>query len=878
MRFTGDLGKSFQTRDQNGHLVDPASTMRHMGEARKLVGELLDRINGPGLNGYGNMVQRKRLSDGTWISAYVRMIPGTLPIIRTRIENAIGGYGMKQSTSYIFFAATWRPEGFVLTPRSADAPKGWGAPRRDSVTGEKINAPYGTVLDGEHEHFAEALNVVIINRFENNKYLDHPAHIVGLEDALKDLGLTELPENPRLRALVEGKISKANYGFYVPWMTFYEPVNDDFVASFAFWDEAKTWNAETNNTLEYCTLPGLNEGVTPYKPIALDEAHKPKWRQFAEDGSDLIYEEEKTSWFAHWPEELLYDTDAQETTFQLTNYARTSLGLHELIRPIRGFGSNSRATICEIARAKNLDHDLLDGFRPGLEVTKARLYATGSVFAFGENLVAIGLPNPTTTYLAERVVDSWVNSPTHYAVMTDDKWEEGPENTALDVFYAPSVTLDASQYAGPEDEFPMTVSVGCESMQRFDSYNPWIVSYFLAIPVKGHPLSLRAAQAPIFVHPTLASSYFAYRGHRYRVKTATWPDTNTTPYCVLGGTVVVDAGGHEWFRVVVARPALTESEYAADAPLLLVCTMPVACTLSSHGGTSSTITLDPYLWTIESTLTARQLSPSRTIQYGNPASVCTFNLDGSEGVMTWAVNYGGQYVPANSLGGTTFNYDAPVEALLTVQIQDGIAAFDAQVLGDELPVAGGYSLYPSYLGDAQAAITCTYDYLFEVHLYETITLPDTTVHQTSLCTTSSCVLLDFLYLDPLTSDRVVCRRTYTNPTGFTIEILVNDVVVATYENASLAFQGVPAPHAVRMIIQNLNNNYAYLTVYRPYSIECQFVRYKDEYICEVVFYGHQYMEPIDADGDHYIVTSPGIDLAALTGISGLTSILPLGVV
>lgn len=91
MRFTGDVAKSFSARNQAGQSVDPARSMQYMGEARKLVGMLVERINGPGLNGYGSMSDRRFMADGTLIRAYVRMIPGTLPIIRTWIESPTRG-------------------------------------------------------------------------------------------------------------------------------------------------------------------------------------------------------------------------------------------------------------------------------------------------------------------------------------------------------------------------------------------------------------------------------------------------------------------------------------------------------------------------------------------------------------------------------------------------------------------------------------------------------------------------------------------------------------------------------------------------------------------------------------------------------------------
>lgn len=125
MRFTGDVAKSFSARNQAGQSVDPARSMQYMGEARKLVGMLVERINGPGLNGYGSMSDRRFMADGTLIRAYVRMIPGTLPIIRTWIESPVGG-GRKLTTQ--LYAVAFMP--IYLDSITIDSSDGFSADLR----------------------------------------------------------------------------------------------------------------------------------------------------------------------------------------------------------------------------------------------------------------------------------------------------------------------------------------------------------------------------------------------------------------------------------------------------------------------------------------------------------------------------------------------------------------------------------------------------------------------------------------------------------------------------------------------------------------------------------------------------------------------------
>jgi hypothetical protein len=66
------------------------------------------------------------------------------------------------------------------------------------------------------------------------------------------------------------------------------------------------------------------------------------------------------------------------------------------------------------------------------------------------------------------------------------------------------------------------------------------------------------------------------------------------------------------------------------------------------------------------------------------------------------------------------------------------------------------------------------------------------------------------------------------------------------------------------------------------DIRCEFVRYKDQYVCEIIVYRlwvcayNMFIDVNDpVNGDHYIYTS--LDLEAVTGVSDITSVLPLGV-
>jgi hypothetical protein len=228
----------------------------------------------------------------------------------------------------------------------------------------------------------------------------------------------------------------------VYWPVFFEP-NDEF------------WEIDKNR-VNWIDNPGIDFFDTRLKIKNFGKIEKndkgeiigdiPN-RQFDNSGISLIYEIEQTGWFVHWPEELLYDTDAGEAIFKETNRYRFILNRDPLHREIRGHASLARMIVSEVQRAEVMFHNDEVMFRKGYGTVENRFYAAGVNDAGGgENLVHGDYSLDTEGGIAAAL--GWRNSPPHYANMIDDLWKTS--STSLDVFGGPSVKLreygiDASQ-------------------------------------------------------------------------------------------------------------------------------------------------------------------------------------------------------------------------------------------------------------------------------------------------------------------------------------------------------------------------------------------------------------------------------------------------
>jgi hypothetical protein len=336
-----------------------------------------------------------------------------------------------------FLLLAWIPEGIALTPRSASAEFGYGFPKREPGTleeennvqyfvgGEKINPPFGTRIESKEN---ECVSQVLINRFENNKYLDKKGFIKGFDADEQEKIDKKLPEeNPRLRERIEDSAPSRLPVVYAP--LFYTPADIDN----SFWELDE-------NRINWIDEPGYNLGRVSkkFKPKKMPELDDEgaiigeiPLRQFDETGVSLIYEEESENWFCHWPEELLYLNDAQEAIFLLTNKYRSDVGKSSLCREIRGYVGLSRMVISEMQRAKIMYHHSTN-YREGYYRTEDRSMNGGANnWTVGENLYFSSLSG-VDVLAGARAAIWWKNSPYHYANIISDNWDI-PGSTSLDV-------------------------------------------------------------------------------------------------------------------------------------------------------------------------------------------------------------------------------------------------------------------------------------------------------------------------------------------------------------------------------------------------------------------------------------------------------------
>lgn len=353
-----------------------------------------------------------------------------------RVENYLESrlskvYIRSAPAGFPFLAVTWEPEGIVLTPRTEAAPYGYGFPKRDAITGAKINPPFGTLLTED----TEALNQVLINRYPNNKYLDRFEYISGIpEERFTKLKLPET--NPRLRdslavGIEEGRLK------VVYWPLHYEPTAIDD----PFWTLSE-------NRINWPDVPGTNRWTGGYNfktfpPPETDEGELvgdlPN-RQFDDVRDSLIFETETEQWYCHWPEELLYDNDAFEAIFQETNRYRSLVGREPLHRELRGYANMGRMILSEMQRARVMFHDNEELYRPGYGTVFYRgLNAAVTFSGIAENLLTGPSSGTFSWDFGVEVALGWRNSPLHYANMIEESWKTS--TTSLDVFGNSSVSI-----------------------------------------------------------------------------------------------------------------------------------------------------------------------------------------------------------------------------------------------------------------------------------------------------------------------------------------------------------------------------------------------------------------------------------------------------
>ena len=694
------------------------------GTARLLVQQCINEIKYRG--GWGQACRQLALRDGTIVKAIViQNIRGFEPIVRVEVFAPHGAPGEEPPITYLWLATVWKPEGLVITPSNSSAKAGWGFPKRDRLTGELINPPYGTPIredstaTGSGNRYGSC-NQVILNKFANNKYLDHPDFISGLPEGFV------LPDNPRLRASLEEPLPQGGLGFYVTWPAAYEPVD---VARLG--ESVSVWEAVRGKAFD--DRPGYRLGLLPYFPTSV--------YQLDDNGEDLLYESETATWYAHWPEELLYDTDAAEVVFQFTNESRLAAGVDPLSRHIRGFHDPGVLLANEVYLSKVMAHEDDEAFRPGRADPNDRF---GSYMRMlGENN-AMAVGEFYGRAIGESLVEQWRNSPGHYSNMVHEAWSNPLGHLAVTT--RPDVSINRwhltnEDAPGEEAAFTGTLAVATHYAPRnntkptpireLDAGSGGFVAAGLLYNLHNQgrvgwsrPYPGTFVSYPALEETKLGRDCVYFRNRKYRVSIPEI-DPDLDIRSVVVGASAFEDGGLLWLRAVlcvVIRSIDSSSGFPVPKDVqtaeLRCLKWPVRATENLDTDSEETTDVEFTPWIVESMLplavfpdvlstdTLRNAAPAVAGALAFTSTPCVFLPDGSEGRFTYPIlrlsNAGEFIYPEYPVKLEESNIDEAPNAtplfwtLAEIEVVNGQLALRREILGPELVMDIEYECEPDY--------------------------------------------------------------------------------------------------------------------------------------------------------------------------------------
>lgn len=354
----------------------------------------------------------------------------------------------------------WQPEGLLLTPTQfnfGSDPTTIGLPMRDTAD------PLGTPLleytqNGKYPQ-------ILINKYQNNKYLDDVAYMSGLPEDILEQNL-QPSRNPRLNAQYpHAEDSNIPFDEEPGQIRWEYGVIAGSPASYRTPDEGEEITLESVYEFDYTFEPlqgGIFELQSLEFSIGADTYPAIISRKIAEP--EEISEPESEDWYVHRPEELLYEFAIQEGIYQRTNFFRTEEGVADpdnqpFLRSLRGAAPAGYWGCYEIgtSEAKYWGHSHPD-FRPGLRTAGGRNAAsTGQEFGANsannpcENAAATIPVGANALEKGEFVTQLWRDSPGHYAVIIDTLFEPDNRATSVDIDFSTRLldgtSLDVGAYS-----------------------------------------------------------------------------------------------------------------------------------------------------------------------------------------------------------------------------------------------------------------------------------------------------------------------------------------------------------------------------------------------------------------------------------------------
>ena len=521
---------------------DYAQASRQIPRARTLLGALWSRDKEIG-GLYQSNISRQ-FPDGVYIEVgYIADQPYAL-IDVTREGEA------PPEPDPTLLLTRWEPRGLILTPKTEEAPDGWGLPLRDPLTAALPESPTTGALGG-------SLPQRLLNRDPNNRHFDDPRYLTG-----------NVP--PKLQAIAGGfadfrrRVSYAapsdTYGImHVSWVLHSTSASySDPQAGETYFDVAAT-----------AVEPGIYVGAfnAELGVYSVGELVVPQ--------SDLD-EVTTEAWHAHRAEDLLYHSQTQESLFLRTNEVRVSAGQDRVYRAVRGDADPAMlgAVTVGSSPAESFAHSN-PAFPPGYRTAAGRL-----INAVGFSLGSAGEDNPAenlqtytagslaalgTSELGLEIAEAWIDSPYHYANMINTSWTEsdfpyhswepqGTRGAAMYVqFYYPAEFTN--QWVETAGTTWVTEPVSAEDMvvwsQVFVARETWLPTYDAVVQHAQGLIGLFCGTNPL-------SREFADGATRFGVGRSLYqmpahiivPRDRPADFLTIAGAAPSDRDGVPWLRVV----------------------------------------------------------------------------------------------------------------------------------------------------------------------------------------------------------------------------------------------------------------------------------------------------------------------------------------
>lgn len=514
-------------------------------EGRKVLGEVWNRDIV--LGDLDQSWRRIELEDGTvTIAVYASRF--TTPRIEIFATDA---FPSAETPGQYLLQLAWYPEGLVFSPVSATLPDGVGLPTRDPITGDQLTVPTSTNV---------VFPQVLMNRYENNKYLDRGAFVSGTREGAN--GLSDEP--PQLRVNTDDSFSESTTAFRYMYKL---PRPLDYGTVAFTYDGSDFW-ADNANQAQFPTICGeylITEQVVDGQ--VFNTAVLVREQKEAISGDDIIFEAESDTWYAHRPEEILYPTPAHEAIFLRCNEYRTALSAPPVHRQLRGDGNSSAAAVAEVAISGDLSHNSLD-FRPGFRTADGKmLNATGVDEDAGENLLISATAVGTTEAVGNAVADFWRNSLGHYLNIVSVRWDNDQQipGAQHQIAYAEGTADRTTEDIPNIADFPPNPVSGGIWSQTFTKREEWVKAWnhwyegdfgLVGWEGTGRP------QDNDFISFSSGEyqAYFGFRGCRFVLPNS---DDEDEMVRVLG-VAVYNRSGQLWFRVAVLTNTIGDETLPAN--------------------------------------------------------------------------------------------------------------------------------------------------------------------------------------------------------------------------------------------------------------------------------------------------------------------------